>query len=257
MRLEMKEIIFTSISLLFILNLQAQTIINAEKFQSSEDSLVFAFELQYNGTSGNANTNQLSLSPVISSTGKKQDIKLFGGYNILSSASTSILNSGFVHLRHNYKISQRLKTFAFYQLQFNEVLLLTKRDVYGLGLRYRFIKNDSLHLDIGSGAMKELEVLDETQISFTDEVTTNYLRGTAVYSFKLVQKKYKINHVAYYQPYFKNFQDFRLLNDINLAIALNKHLSLNILFVSRYDSKPPSVLKKYDNSLMIGISVSY
>jgi len=119
------------VSCFFSMSVYAQTIINAEKLNSVNDSLAFSVQVGYSGTRGNAITDQIDLAPSFLLVNKLNDFKLFGGYSVLSSDETSLLNSGFAHIRHNFKISNRLKTFEFYQIQFNEVLLLSKRVVFG------------------------------------------------------------------------------------------------------------------------------
>lgn len=204
----------------------AQTIINAERL-NADDSLVFALSFMYSGTYGNSNTNNFDISPVFSRTGIKNDIKLFGGYNILSSESNAILNNGFLHARHNFKITKRLKTFEFYQIQFNEVLLLNKREAFGLGLRYSIVADSSVSFDMGLGAMRENEFLNPNTLPMNENLDTRYIRGTIVGNFEWsIKDAVKINNVFYYQPYLADVADFRFLNDFNLGVDLFKNLSI-------------------------------
>ena len=103
----------------------SQTIINAERLINGADSTIYSVSITYAGNRGNSNTDQLDISPAIVLLRKNNDYKLFGGYNLLSQAEKNILRGGFIHLRHNYSITDRIKTFEFYQLQFNDVLLLS------------------------------------------------------------------------------------------------------------------------------------
>ena len=109
----------------------SQTIINAERLIDDADSTIYAISLSYTGTRGNSNTDQLDISPAFILLRKKNEFKIFGGYSLLSESGNRILNSGFMHIRHNHKLTRRIKTFEFYQLQFNDALLLTKREVFG------------------------------------------------------------------------------------------------------------------------------
>jgi hypothetical protein len=68
------------------------------------DSTIYAISLSYNGTKGNSNTNQLDISSLFILLRKKNEFKLFGGYNLLSESGKTILKGGYIHLRHNYRV---------------------------------------------------------------------------------------------------------------------------------------------------------
>lgn len=235
-----------------------QTIINAERLINKADSSIYALALSYNGTQGNSVTTQLSLSPAIILMRKKNDYKLFGGYSLLSTSGKGILNSGFIHLRHNLKLTERIKTFEFYQIQFNDVLLLKKRTVYGAGLRYALIQKDSLSMDFGLGLMREIESLDETALLPEENALEKSYRITSVNSFRWhINKQLMLNNVIYYQPKINDFKDFRLLNEFNLIVSLMEHFQLMTMLTLRYDNEPPGNLKKLDTALSFGLNIKF
>ena len=179
----------------------SQTIIDAERLIDGTDSTIYAIALSYNGTRGNSSTDQLDISPAFILLKKKNDFKLFGGYSLLAESGEGILNSGFVHLRHNYVLSERFKTFEFYQLQFNDVLLLNKRQVFGAGLRFGLVMKDSLNLSFELGLMRESEDLNKSKLLPGEESLVKNFRITFLNSFKWkIGKQVKINNVIYYQP---------------------------------------------------------
>ena len=189
---------------------------------------------------------------------KQNEYKLFGDYSLLSESGNEILNSGFVHIRHNYKLSDRIKTFEFYQLQFNDVLLLEKREVFGAGLRFAVINKDSLKLNFGMGLMRESEILNKTTLKPGELSVTNYWRATSVVSFKwIVSKIVKIDNVIYFQPYLKDFNDYRLLNDFNMGVSITNHFELITSLTIRYDNKPPGSLKKMDSVISFGFNMKF
>ena len=244
---------------LFISNFSfAQTIINAERLIDGADSTIYAVSVSYNGSRGNSTTDQLNVSPAFILLKKKNDFKLFGGYSLLSESGEGILNSGFVHLRHNYKISNRIKTFEFYQLQFDDVLLLNKRELWGAGLRYSVIQKDSLDLNFELGLMKENEVLNKTALLPGEDYLVKSFRITFVNSFKwFINKHIKLNNVIYYQPSISNFRDYRILNDISLATSLIGKIELVTAFTIRYDNKPPGSLQNLDSALNVGLNIKF
>lgn len=236
----------------------SQTIINAERVGEPTDSAVYSIAFSYNGTRGNSNVDQLSLSPVIKLIRKKNDYKLFGGYSILSDLDNSILNNGYVHIRHNYKISKRLQTFEFYQIQFNEVLLLEKREAFGLGLKYGILEKDSLSLYGSLGIMHEFERLENSKLLLNEISVTNYYRGNGILTFNWLNSKFvSVHNVVYYQPRIYDFKDFRLLNEFNLVFKVTKHLDFLIEFITRFDSKPPVALREMDHIMNFGVNVKF
>lgn len=236
----------------------SQTIINAERLSNGIDSTIYALSFSYNGTRGNSTTDQLNISPTILLLTKKNEFKLFGGYTLLSQSNNKILNGGFVHLRHNYKLSERIKTFEFYQLQFNEVLLLTKREVFGAGLRFSLADKDSLKSSFSLGMMREFEVLNKTDLLPEDVSETIYYRATSVFSFKFIfSKTIKLDNVLYYQPYLKEFADYRILNDLALSVSLLNHFDIITSLTTRFDSKPPGTLKNFDNFVSLGFNLKF
>lgn len=244
----------------FLLNSSAysQTIINAERLIDGVDSTIYAISLSYNGTKGNSNTDQLAVSPSIILLRKKNEYKLFGGYNLLSESSKTILKGGYIHFRHNYKISERVKTFEFYQLQFNDVLLLTKREVFGAGFRFNLINKDSLKSNFNIGLMRELEILNKSALGLNEISETKYFRATTLFSIKWIfGKLVKIDNVIYYQPYLKDFYDYRILNDFRLTSSITNHFELVTSLTTRYDSKPPGSLEKLDNVISFGLNVKF
>ena len=238
--------------------LYSQTIINAEKLNSATDSLVFSVKLSYSGHRGNAVTDKFKLAPSFLVVRKKNDFKVFGGYSVLSAGKTSFLNNGFAHIRHNYKLTTRLKTFTFYQIQFNDVLLLRKREVFGGGLRYAVVQKDSLSFDMGLGAMHESEFLNTTALEVGEVANTFVVRATVVSSFQWILNEFvQFNNVLYYQPYLKKLDDFRVLNDFSLTARISPEFNISMTLTVRYDSKPPSALTNFDSVMNVGIGYRF
>lgn len=250
------------LSLFFLLTFcslaYGQTIINAETLTSKADSSIYTLSFSYRGTQGNLATNQFAISPNILLMRKKNEYKILGGYSFFSQNDTRILHSGFIHLRHNYKINNRFKTLAFYQAQFNEVLLLNRRQLFGAGLRYRLIAGDSLSFDLSAGPMREYEELNTASLDPGEIAETSFTRASFVSSFSwLANKSFSVHHVLYYQPYLSNFSDYRLLNDLNFKVSISKYFSLITSVTTRYDNMPPGALKKYDNAVSVGINLKF
>lgn len=247
---------FISLFLLMLaLTTSSQTIINAERV-GGKDSTVFACSINYQGTRGNASTNQLHLSPVVLLKGSKQELKLFGAYHVLASSAGNLLNSAYVHARHHFALNSRVKTLAFYQLQFNEILQLNKREVFGSGFRFEAVRSDSLSLALSAGVMHEYELLDLANLRTNEKHKTNYFRASLISSFKWISNRnFQIDDVIYYQPHLVNFKDFRVLNDLSFSFKLNHRIRFLLLTSIRMDSQPPSSIKGIDWNFKFGIEI--
>ena len=250
------------LSIVFILSISnlvcSQTIINAESLSMKGDSSIYSMSFSYSGSQGNLTTNQISLSPNILLMRKRNEYKVLGGYYFLSQQGIHLFHSGFIHFRHNFKINERFKTLAFYQAQFNEVLLLNQRQLFGIGFKYRLIDKDSLNLDFSAGPMREYEELNTSSLNPGEIAETGYTRANFVSSLSWkASKVFSVHHVLYYQPYLSDFTDYRVLNDLNLIVSLSKYFSLVASITTRYDNLPPIALKKTDNAVSLGLKLAF
>ena len=154
--------VYTIFLLMFVSTLAcSQTIINAEKYFQSDDTVFFAVSAEYAGNRGNSLVDQIDVSVAAGYRLKSHTFKLMGGYKTLLENYKKILNGGYMQVRHNYSfLNRRMKSFAFYQLQFNDILLLTKRELVGVGVRGHLVAKDDDFIDIGTGALYELEQLN-------------------------------------------------------------------------------------------------
>jgi len=237
---------------------KSQTIINAESLLNGVDSTIFSLSFLYNGNRGNMVTDQVHFASAFVLIKEKNDFKIFGGYDLLSQSENKLLNGGYIHLRHNFKLSKGIKTFEFYQLQFNDVLILKKREVYGLGLRFHIINRDSLNSNFSVGVMKEQEILNENFLLQSENAETNYYRLNTVLGLQLIlSETLKIDNVFYYQPYFKEFEDYRILNELRFTTKLSNKFNLITAMNIRYDNKPPGLLEKTDLFLHFGFNLLF
>ena len=237
---------------------RGQTIINAEQLILDGDSLRWSLQGSYIGNAGNASTHEFSVVPGFMWIRKKEELKVFGSYNALFSSNQRLLNSGFIHLRAGRNVLQKGKWYAFYQLQFNEILLMTKRELIGGGYRVEFIDRDSISDAIALGLMHEYELLDRGRLAINEKYKTNYLRLSLMHSFNWsVSRFFSLANVFYYQPYLQNFNDYRLLNDLRLSFKIISQLQFMIQGEFRYDNEAPSTLKSFDLSVSSGFNVGW
>lgn len=246
-------------------NAVSQTIVNTEKlFQEDSSKFKFASELTGSLTSGNASVFLFGYSANAAYHSGKNELMLLTGGVYLNENDEIISNSHFGQLRYTYLRSRWFNPYVFYQLQSNEILLLQRRQLAGIGNKMNLFKinrKDSLELfssKLSLGVMLEEEVLAKSQLPPGERLRTLFPRASVNWVFVLtVNNVLSVINTTYYQPYFADFLDFRLLNETNFIFAVTDKLSFSMDFEIRYDSKPPSTLKNTDINSNFGILVQF
>ena len=260
----MKSFFFQFLILLIIVNSNfAQTIVNTEKLFSENDNhgLVFASELYGNAISGNADVFLLEYSANAAYQKNKTTMLLLSGGEYISEDKELVSNSLFGQFRFIRSLGEKQSLYSYYQIQRNEVLLLNRRQLLGLGYKVDLIKiqKDSIRdfkLSMSLSAMQEEEVLDRNSIAITDVAYKNLTR--AVFNTTIgtsITEDFSIVNTMYYQQAM-DLKDFRFLNEVNFIFQLTQALSFSVDFEYRYDSDPPSVLKQSDFNFNFGIQLN-
>jgi hypothetical protein len=164
----------------YSLFVKSQTLVNTEKmaFLDGKDYLIGA-ELGYEGSFGNSDIQQFSSIFILGyKLNNHHLLRVMGGFEFLSEDKKELTNIAFTQFRYNYIFSSKIRTFHFYQIQYNKVILLNRRDLYGSGIRLSFFKNDSskVKVNIGIGLMYEEEQLDPHLIGADDISHTELFR---------------------------------------------------------------------------------
>lgn len=184
---------------------------------------------------------------------------LVGNYELGRQDDETFIHNGFAHLRNVVGVLPRTALELFAQLEFNEFLLLTQRRLLGGGLRYGL---ESAPADsgfrgqahLGLGLMHEFEEID---LETGDEETSVY-RATSYLNLRAdLDDRVSVHGVAYYQPRFTDLEDYRLLWQAGLTVRLHRNLALEIAVKGRFDSQPPSGLKRHDAEAVNGLRITF
>jgi hypothetical protein len=184
---------------------------------------------------------------------------LVGNYERGSNDEDLFTHKAFAHLRLVRTLLPALRLEAFGQKEFNDFIRLKDRNLAGGGARITALHlpgSDSttgLALNIGIGAMWENE---ETTGEGRGEV--NLLRSTNYLAFTLRSSKLiSLSITGYYQPVFRDFDDFRLLTDASVAFSITDALAFTTTMRYRFDSQPPPDLKRFDLEMANGVTVRF
>lgn len=178
-----------------------------------------------------------------------------GGLGFLG--SSRFASSGLGHFRQTYRYRPRVSPEWFAQADYDRARLLTFRMVVGAGVRSPLASGDWGHFDVGSALMIEREWLDLPDDAVHLDRTSD-LRWSTFVTFRWAPTEtLVITSTTYAQPQFDNVNDTRLLENLRLATAVTRTLSLTISFDARYDSRPPDGIAVLDTTLRTGVSYAY
>ncbi len=82
--------------------------------------------------------------------------------SFIKAGTTDFVNSGFQHLRYNYKVFDKITLEVFSQAQYNRVLLLDLRYLNGIGPRFKLVKKEKFKLYTACLYMYEYEKISNT-----------------------------------------------------------------------------------------------
>ena len=239
----------------------SQTIVNTEKL-FDEDSTKFKYSTELMGSFITGNTSILFLEYSANGSyqkGKSQFMLLTGG-EYINEQKQIISNSHYGQFRYVYHLSRWFSPFLFYQIQSNDILLLQRRQLVGIGSKaklFQMNRKDSTELfsgKLGIGVMLEEELLNRVDLPIDEQFYTFYPRASFSWMmFLKVNEVFSIINTSYFQPYLADFTDFRYMNETNLLFELTDKLSFSIDIEIRYDNRPPSILKNTDINSNFGI----
>ena len=147
--------------------------------------------------------------------------------------SEHFVNSGFQHIRYNYKIRDKFVWEGFVQGQYNEPLAIDYRFLAGTGPRFKLVGTDTFRLYVAALYMYELE----SNPGELEEQHNNRL--SSYISFTLTPNdKVSIVSTTYYQPLLTDFNDRRISTTLDVKSYITKKLYMKLNYNMLDDSRP-------------------
>lgn len=230
-------------------------LVNIESSRLQTDSVRLAghADISFNYQKTNditLNVFKTSLITQVKSKNLKQILLVLGNYNLASSNNSTINNSGFGHIRYNYKINKLVRWEVYSQLQFNELLSLRYRFLAGTGARLKLNQGETVSTYLGISTFYEHEQIQDVQETINrDFRMSNYF----VLSIKFPKKRGEFTSTTYYQPMLRQFSDYRLTNQSHIQFNITKHLSFNTSLNYFFDFNPPAGVKQSTFELHNGL----
>ncbi len=203
---------------------QAQMIVNVENSRIQSDTTGWKGDA---GTSFSFTKNvQQILSINASLHLQYKTVKnmylLLGNYNLLKANNADLFNNMFYHFRFNRKLGEVVRFEAFTQMQQNNINNIELRALLGAGFRLRLHDSKKLKLFGASLAMYEHEKDTKPEITYNDLRSDNYVSFTY-----MPNDIFSLSSTTFYQPLFKQINDFRILNQVSFSVKATKHISLS------------------------------
>lgn len=184
---------------------------------------------------------------------KKSLYLILGSYGLLKAAGTSLIDNTFLHLRYNYKLSKVLRWEIFTQLQQNIITDIQSRFLIGTGPRFKILSNKVLKLYAASLMMYEQE--KETNAA---AAVRRGARSSSYISFTLTpNKELEITSTSFFQPLLSNWNDYRILNQVNIRVKAGKKTGMNLNWNYLNDSRPAAGIPSVNYTLGMGFDFEF
>ena len=231
-------------SVVFVSSVPAQVIRSYEGLdRDAGDSLSVQFEISLNGGAGNADYLDMELTGGVSyrvpSPG--QWLRVYPSVRIRRSGKQSVVHEWSMHVRHSYVFSDKMRTYAFFQIQADRSINLDSRSLIGGGFRPQIVRLEDGNLDIGVGLMIEYEVLASSETASALGV-----RGANLVSAFYKADKVEFRATGYYQPVMMDLKNYRVFFDTDVKFPITRVFSFVVSGGWRRNSHPPSDVKADD-----------
>lgn len=251
----MKQLFFILSTLLFTSFSYAQ-LVNIESKRMQTDSIRFVLRSDFSFSYDNYNGDYIyRIGSSLSSQVKSKDLKkiyfLLGNYNLIRSETQDYQNTWFLHLRYNQKLSNLFRFEAFVQSQNNELLAINSRNLVGAGLRFKLVSKKLVKLYLGNAYMYEEEKSDAFNTKEYNHRNSSYLSISAT----IAESNVNITNTIYFQPLYKDFSDYRILEQLKIDVPLSNVLSLYTLLDYYHDNITPSGSSQFSTNISVGLGI--
>lgn len=173
--------------------------------------------------------------------------------NLLKAGEERFFNNTFLHLRYNRKITNVLRWEVFAQGQNNQVTQIDSRFLAGTGPRFKILSNNVIRLYAASLVMYEREKERTEPV-----VTHSDIRNSSYASFTITPgHTTEIITTTFFQPLFKKFSDYRIMNQTSLKVKASKHFAVALHLNYLYDRFPAGTAPKTTYNFSSGIEFTF
>ena len=209
-------------------------------------------------TAGNAETRSFTNAAAATRQTQRDTIKLYFT-SVLAQADLGQAGAGSVTTanavrggsRYELNVSDKMFTFGFVDLEFDEFQSLDLRNVLGGGLGYKLINTDRKTLSLFGGASYNQEFFNNDITRRSAEIVSGQELTLALNDRTSVTERF-----AFY-PNMSDTGEFRRQFDTAITTDIFKWLGWNITFSDRFLSNPVPGRQKNDVLLTTGVRVVF
>ena len=161
--------------------------------------------------------------------------------------------------RYNYFYKENNSFFSFLQLGKSLRSSLDSRNLFGFGVRNRFLSKESNYLDFAYGPFYEIEKYPSysyDQINYDSFTKYNFRLSINAFSNLKITDEISLMTTIYSQWNLKDFEDIRVYLNSYLTYAVNKNISVFLRYTSRSSSIQYVKGNVNDTNLMYGLNIS-
>jgi hypothetical protein len=249
----MMKILFIFFYLLLGTLISYSQVVNVESKRMRTDTTGWAGEadVTYDIVKNTDYIFNVGLTSQLQYKNKKSIVLLLADYRFVKAAGTKYINTGYLHLRYDYKILPKITWEVFSQGQFNQVLDIGLRALIGTGPRLKIYDTDSFRLYFASLYMYEYEENNEKTIFRRNQRSSSYL------TFTIDFPRFEIIHTTYYQPKYTDLKDYRIASQTKLKFKIFKHLDFITTFSYRFESEPFPDIPRDTYSISNGLTLKF
>lgn len=244
----MKVILFSFIILFPVIALPQVLNIEEERLKTDTTGWSGDAEISFEMVKSNEKLVDLEAKLHLQYKTKRSLYLFLTDYSHLNAGDDEYSNSGFQHIRYNYKITDWYTWEAFTQAQFDVVLGLKFRGLLGTGPRFKVVKTKNFRLYTAWLYMFEYEEID-----YNSEINRNHRISSYIsFTWNLSDNVSLIN-TTYFQPLINNFNDYRISSQTNFKIKIFRKFSYTVGYTHYFDTYPPegvvNTIYSLDNKL--------
>jgi hypothetical protein len=160
------------------------------------------------------------------------------------------------HARYNYRLTELVSIETLAQVQHDRFRRIGVRDLYGAGLRFNIINEESLEFFAGTTYLLEHEVIESIPTSPGSNELWNRSSSYVGLNTK-VSWFVEASTVTYFQPRIDRPEDFRVLSESLVSFAITKLLTARISASIWYDHDPPASVRPYDVEVKNSLALKF
>ena len=237
--------------ILLLSNAAAQTIVNTETLLlDGEEIFEWTAGAAGDFSAGNSEVVDLTLDGGCALAMDKWQFKASAAWAKLAEDGQDIQSNAFGQMRILWGEPTAFQPFLFVQTSQNNVFLMSKRNLWGAGVKRRLVNAPSTFLDVSLGAFSEHErYVDEAW-----EVPQNMVRNSLIVSLGLdVTEEVMFRMTTFVQTSYEDLRDSRVFMECSLNAIITDKVSLEWSSGLRWDSQPHGGLGTWDLGNALGL----